>query len=99
MSKIENVPQLESSAGKAAFDVRLRMKEGSGDGAWAVLQRAQVDALGVTAISQHKVAADISALSTTTVPASNHLSFAGVVKEKTYEYDILGLIVTLPVEG
>ena len=33
------------------------------------------------------------------VSASRYLSFAGVVEEETYEYDILGIIVTPPVEG
>ena len=33
------------------------------------------------------------------VPESKYLSFAGVVKEDTYEDDILGIIVTLYVEG
>ena len=50
-------------------------------------------------LSQHEVAADSSAMSTTIVPASKYLFFAGVVKEETYEDDILGLIDTLPVEG
>ena len=55
--------------------------------------------IGVTALSQHEVAAYISSLSETIVPASKYLFFAGVVKEETYEDDILGLIDTLPVEG
>ena len=33
------------------------------------------------------------------VLASKNLSFACVVEEETYEDDILGIIVTLPVEG
>ena len=33
------------------------------------------------------------------VPESKYLSFASVVEEDTYEDDILGIIVTLPVEG
>ena len=32
-------------------------------------------------------------------PASKYPSFAGVVEEETYEDEILGIIVTLPVEG
>ena len=47
MKKSENVSQLESAACQAAVDVILRMKEGNGDGAGAVLQRSQGDALGV----------------------------------------------------
>ena len=62
MTKSENVPQLEYAAGQAAVDFILRMKEENGDGAGAVLQRAQGDALGVTALLQHVVAADSSAL-------------------------------------
>ena len=50
-------------------------------------------------LSQQEVSVDSSALSATIVPASKYLSFAGVVEEETYEEDILGLIVTLPVEG
>ena len=38
-------------------------------------------------------------MSSTMVPASRCLSFAGVVEEGTYEADMLGVIVTLPVEG
>ena len=33
------------------------------------------------------------------MPVSKYLSFAGVVEEETYKDDILGLIVTLPVDG
>ena len=76
----DNVPQLESPAGKAAVDVRSHMKEVNVDGAGVVLQRAQCDAIGVTALSQHDVAADRSALSTTMLTASKYLSFAGVVE-------------------
>ena len=53
----------------------------------------------MTYLSQHEVAADSSALSATMVPASKYLSISGVVKEETYEDEILGMIVTLPVEG
>ena len=53
----------------------------------------------MTALSQHEVASYSSDLSTTIVPASKYLSFAGVVEEETYKYDILGILVTLPVEG
>ena len=95
----ENFPQLESAAGQAVVDVGSHMKEGNGDGAGEVLHRVQGHDLGVTALSQHEVAADSSALSETMVPASKYLSFAGVVKEETYKYDILGIIFTLPVEG
>ena len=77
--KSENVPQLESAAGQATVDVRSRMKEVNGDRAGAVLQRTQGNALGVTALSQHEVAADSSALSTTIIPASKYLSFSSVV--------------------
>ena len=75
------------------------MKEGTGYGSRAVLHRVQGDALWVEYLSQHEVAADICALSATLVPASNCLSFDSVVEEDTYEDDILGIIVTLPVEG
>ena len=75
------------------------MKEGNGDGVGSILHRAQGDALGKKALSQHEVADDSSALSTTIVSASNYLSFSGLVKEETYKDDILGIIVTLPVEG
>ena len=75
------------------------MKEGNGDGEGEVLNRVQGDTLGVTTLSQHEVSADSSALSATMVPASRYLSFAGVVEEETYEDDILGIIVTLHVEG
>ena len=75
------------------------MKEGNGDGAGAVLHCLQGDALWLTDLSQHEVAADCSALSATMVPASKYISFAGVVEEETYEDDILGIIVTLHVEG
>ena len=95
----ENVPQLESAARKAAVDVGSHMKEGNGDGAGAVLHRLQGDALWLKYFSQHEVSADSSALSATMVPASKHLSFAGVVKEDTYKDYILGIIFTLPVEG
>ena len=54
----ENVPQLESPAGKAAVDVRSHMKEGNDDGAGSVLHRVQGDALWVTDLSQHEVASD-----------------------------------------
>ena len=74
------------------------MKEGNGDRAGAVLHRLQGEALWLTYLSQHEVAADSSALSATMVPASRRLLFAGVVEEETYEDDILGIIVTLPVE-
>ena len=74
------------------------MKEGNGDGAGSVLHRLQGDALWLTDLSQHEVAADISDLSETMVPASKYISFAGVVEEETYEDDILGITVTLPVE-
>ena len=70
MNLIENVPQLGSATGQAAVDVRSRMKEGNGDGAGAVLQSSQGDALVVTALLQHEVAYDSSALSTTILPAS-----------------------------
>ena len=53
----------------------------------------------MTDLSQHEVAAGSSAMSETMVPASNCISFSGVVKEDTYEDDILGIFVTLPVEG
>ena len=99
MTKSDNVPQLESAAGQAAVDVILRMKEGNSDGEGGLLQHALGDSLGVTALSQHEVADDSSALSTTIVPASKYLSFSGVVEEETYKDDILGLIVTLPVKG
>ena len=79
--------------------LQFTLKEGNGDGAGVVLHRAQSDALGVTSLSQQEVSVDSSALSATIVPASKYLSFAGVVEEETYEEDILGLIVTLPVEG
>ena len=59
------------------------MKEGNGDGVGAVLQRAQGDSLGLTYLSQNKFAADSSALSTTIVPESNYLSFAGIVEKET----------------
>ena len=95
----ENVPQLESSARQAAVDVRSNMKEGNGDRSGSVLHRLQGEALWLTDLSQHEVAADSSALSATMVPASKYLSFAGVVEEETYEDDILDIIVTLPVEG
>ena len=75
------------------------MKEGNGDKSRAVLHRVQGDALWVTDLSQHKFSAGSSALSATIVPASKYLYFAGVVEEDTYEYDILGIIFTLPVEG
>ena len=75
------------------------MKEGSVDGAGAVLHRLQGDALWFTDLSQHEVATDSSALSATMVPTSKYLSFDGVVEEETYEDDILGIIVTLLVEG
>ena len=70
MTKSENVPQLESAAGQVALDVRLCMKEGNGDGSGEVLKRAHGDAIGVTDLSQHEVAADSSALSKPIVPAS-----------------------------
>ena len=73
------------------------MKEGNGEGAGAVLHRLQGDAIWLTYLSQHEVAADSSALSATMVPASKYISFDGVVKEETYEDDILGIIFTLPV--
>ena len=98
MTKSENVPQLESASGQAVVDFISRMKEGNGDRAGAVLQHAQGDALGVTALLQHEVAAHSSALSTTIVPASKYLSFAGVVKVEIYKDENLGLFVTLPVE-
>ena len=75
------------------------MKEGKGDGAGAVLYRLQGEALWLTDLSQHEVAADSSALSATMVPESRYVSFYGVVEEETYEDEILGIIVTLPVEG
>ena len=75
------------------------MKEGNGDGAGSVLHRLQGDYLWLTDLSQHEVAADSSALSATMVPASKYISFSSVVKEETYEDDILGIIVTLHVEG
>ena len=75
------------------------MKEGNGDGAGEVLYRLQGDALWLKYLSQHEVAADSSGLSETMVPASKYISFAGVVEEETYEDEILGIIVTLHVEG
>ena len=53
----------------------------------------------MTDLSQHKFSAGSSALLATIVPASKYLYFAGVVEEDTYEYDILGIMFTLPVEG
>ena len=53
----------------------------------------------MTYLSQHEVAADISALSATMVPASKYISFDGAFEEETYEDDILGIIFTLPVDG
>ena len=99
MKKSENVSQLESAACQAAVDVILRMKEGNSDGSGGLLQHALGDSLGVTALSQHEVADDSSALSTTIVPASKYLYFYGVVEEETYKDNILGLIVPLPVRG
>ena len=95
----ENFPQLESATGQDVVDVRSHMKEGNGDGSGSVLHCVQGDVLWVTYLSQHEVAADSSALSATMVTASKYLSFASVVEEDTYEDDILGIIVTLPVEG
>ena len=99
MKKSENFPQLESAARQAAVDSRSRIQEGNGDGAGELLQRTQGDALGVTALSQHEVAADSSALSTTIVTASKYLSSDFSVKEETYKDGILGLTITHPVEG
>ena len=76
----ENVPQLESSARQAAVEVGSNMKEGNGDGLGAVLHRLQGEAIWLIYLSEHEVAADSSALSATMVPASKHLSFAGVVE-------------------
>ena len=75
------------------------MKEGNGDGAGALLHHTQGDALGVTALSPHEVAADSSALSETIVTESKYFYFSGVVKEEKYKDAVLGLIVTLPIEG
>ena len=58
----ENFSQLESAAGQAAVDVVLRMKKGSSTGGGIVLHCAQGDALGMTDLSQHEIASDISAL-------------------------------------
>ena len=66
----ENFPQLESAAGKAVVDVGSHMKEGNGDGAGEVLHRVQGHDLGVTALSQHEVAADSSALQATILSTS-----------------------------
>ena len=90
-----NAPQLEPTDGQAAVDVG----SGNGDGKGSVLHRVQCDALWVTDLSQHEFAADSSALSATMVPTSKYLSFDGVVEEETYEDDIVGIIVTLLVEG
>ena len=95
----KNVPQLESTARQAAADVGSSMKEGNGDGAGAVLQRLQGESLWLIYLSQHEVADYGSVLSATMVPASKYVSFTGVVEEETYEDEILGIIVTLPVEG
>ena len=95
----ENVPQLESAAGQAAVDVGSHKKEVNGDGLGSVLHRIQGDTLWVTDLSQHEVDSDSSSMSSTMVKASKYLSFSGVVKEETYEDDILGIIFTLPVEG
>ena len=40
---------------------------------------------------------DSSALSATIVPAPKYLSFAAVVKEETYEEEVVGLIFTLTI--
>ena len=61
------------------------MKEVNGDRSVAVLHHVHVDALGVTTLSQHEVAAGSSDLSETMVPASKYVSFVGVVEEETYE--------------
>ena len=45
------------------------MKEGNSDGAGALLQHTQGDAIWVTYLSQYEAAADSSALSTTIVLA------------------------------
>ena len=69
MTKSQNVTQLEPANGKAAVNVISCMKEGNSDGAGALLQHTQGDAIWVTYLSQYEAAADSSALSTTIVLA------------------------------
>ena len=81
-AEFHHVPQLESAAGQATVDVGLHMKEGNGDESGAVLHHVKGDALWVTDLSQHEVAAYSSALSATMVPESSTFTLLVYLKKR-----------------